>query len=77
MFVVAVRGAIWNQQIASVAKDAMAALLLFTLLGAIAGWIAEYLIRDSLERTFRSRVDWYRQGLIDAGSEKASSADDE
>jgi len=77
MFVVAIRGAIWGQQIASVSKDAMAALLLFTVFGAIAGWIAEYLIRDSLERTFRNRVDWYRQGLIDAEREETSSVDDE
>ena len=76
MFVVAARGAIWGQPITSVAKDAMVALLLFTVLGAIAGWIAEYLIRDSLERTFRNRVDWYRQGLIEAGSEETSSVDD-
>ena len=77
MFVVALRGAIWGQQIASVAKEAVVALVLFTLVGAIAGWIADYLVRDSLERTFRSRIDWYRQGLIDAGYEETSSSDDE
>ena len=76
MFVVAVRGAIWGQQIDSVAKDAMAALLLFTALGAIASWIADYLIRDSLERSFRSRVDWYRQGIIDATKKEEDSVDE-
>lgn len=65
MFVVAIRGAIWGQQIDSVAKDAMVALLLFAAIGSVAGWIAEYLIRDSLERSFRNRVDWYRRGIID------------
>ncbi len=76
MFVVAVRGAIGGQQIDSVAKDAMVALLLFTAMGAVAGWIAEYLIRDSLERAFRSRVDWYREGLGEATREKPSPTDD-
>jgi hypothetical protein len=76
MFVVAVRGALWRQQIDSVAKDAMVALLLFTAMGALAGWIAEYLIRDSLERSFRNRVDWYRQGIVDATKKEASPGDE-
>lgn len=76
MFVVAIRGAIYGQQIDSVAKEAMAALLLFTAMGAVAGWIAEYLIRDSLEAAFRKRVNWYRQGLADATQEETNPTAD-
>ena len=77
MFVVAIRGAIDGQQIDSVAKDAMVALLLFTAMGAVASWIAEYLIRDSLERSFRNRVDWFRQGIVDATEKEVSPFDDD
>lgn len=77
MFVVAIRGAIWGQQIDSVAKDAMVALLLFTAMGAVAAWIAEYLIKDTLERAFRSRVDWYRQGIEDVATNAAVKTKDE
>ena len=77
MSVVAVRGAICAQQIDSVAKDAMIALLLFTAAGAVAGWIAEYLIEDSLERAFHRRVQWYRQGLAEQTQQTTTPTDNE
>ena len=76
MFVVAIRGAMGGQQIDSVAKDAVVALLLFAVMGAVAGWIAEYLIRDSLERSFKNRVEWYRQGIIDRTTNENFSVSD-
>jgi hypothetical protein len=42
-------------------------MFVFMCVGAIAGWIADHLVRDSLERMFRARVQWYRKGLLDAG----------
>ncbi len=76
MGLVGFRGAILGEFADSVAKEAMIALVVFTGIGAVAGWIADYLVRDSLERTFRARVDWYRKGLIEAGYSKSNSSQD-
>ena len=67
MGLVVLRGAIRGELAASVAMEAIVAMLVFSCVGGVAGWIADYLVRDSLERMFQSRVDWYRKGLIDAG----------
>ena len=67
MALVMVRGAIQGEQADAVAIESIAALLVFMVIGAGAGWVMDYLIRDSVEAHFRKRVDWYRKGLIDAG----------
>ncbi len=67
MGLVVLRGAIRGGLADNVAMEAIVALLVFAAVGAVAGWIADYLVRDSLERKFRARVEWYRQGLLDAG----------
>lgn len=67
MGLVVLRGAIQGELASSVAIEAIMAMLVFAVVGGVAGWIADYLVRDSLERMFRSRVDWYRKGMIDAG----------
>ncbi len=67
MGLVVLRGAIRGEFVGNVAMEAIVAMLLFMGVGGVAGWIADYLVRDGLERMFRSRVDWYRKGMIDAG----------
>ncbi len=77
MGLVVLRGAICGELADEVALEAIFAMVVFAGVGAVAGWIADQLVRDSLESMFRSRVDWYRQGLIDAGYvEEESTKDD-
>ena len=77
MGLVVARGAIHGELAGSVAIEAIGAMLVFTCVGGIAGWIADYLVRDSLERMFRARVEWYRKGLIDAGHIETDSLGDQ
>jgi hypothetical protein len=76
MGLVVLRGAIHGELAANVAQEAIVALLLFACVGAVAGWICDYLVRQSLEGLFRKRVEWYRQGLIDAGYIEAETPSD-
>jgi membrane protein YqaA with SNARE-associated domain len=59
MALVALRGAVRNELAAEVALEAILALVLFAIMGAFAGAIADYLIRDDLERQYRRKVAWY------------------
>ena len=77
MGLVVLRGAIRGELAELVAMEAIVAMLVFMGVGAVAGWIADYLVRDSLQRMFRARVDWYRQGLIDAGYLESDSPEDQ
>lgn len=77
MGVVVLRGAIQGEHAANVATEAIAMLLVFTCIGAFAGWTADHLVRDSLERMFRARVEWYRKGLIDAGYMETESPENQ
>ena len=74
MGLVVLRGAICGQAALGVAREAIVALAIFSSVGAVAGWIAEYLVRDSVERMFRERVEWYRNGLYEAGYIKTKSS---
>jgi len=76
MGLVVFRGVILGEFAANVAKEAILALLVFSGVGAVAGWIADYLVRDATERKFRTRLEWYRQGLIDAGYVESNSSQD-
>ena len=67
MGLVVIRGAINGELAGNVAIEAIAAMIVFMGIGWVAGWISDYLVRDSLERNFRARVQWYRQGLLDSG----------
>lgn len=67
MSLVVLRGAMTGELAANVASEAIVAMLIFAGIGGVAGWIADQLVRDSLETLFRRRVDWYRQELIEAG----------
>jgi hypothetical protein len=72
MAMVGLRGAIMGEFASSVAQEAIVALVVFSGVGLVAGWIADYLIRDSLESKFRARVEWYREGLVDEGGEETN-----
>ena len=76
MGLVAFRGVVRGEPAAAVIAEAILALVTFALVGGVAGRIADYLIRDALERWFRKRVDWYRQGLSDMASPEADPAAD-
>ena len=76
MFVVVVRGVLWGQHVTAVVQEAIVVLVLFTLFGALAGYIADYLLRDCLESAFRSRVQWYRDGINAAEQEEKRSIND-
>lgn len=74
MALVVMRGAVRGELADSVAAEAILAMLVFASVGFVAGWIADYLVRDSLERIFRARVAWYRKGLIEAGYDPTDSS---
>jgi hypothetical protein len=67
MAVVMMRGAIQGEPVDQVAGEAMFVLPIFLAIGAVAGWIMDQLVCESVEIGFRKRVDWYRQGLVDTG----------
>jgi len=76
MSLVVFRGIVRGELADAVAAEAIVALVIFAAVGGVAGWIADYLIRDALETLFRKRVDWYRQALIEMASEEAANNDD-
>jgi hypothetical protein len=77
MGLVVLRGAVCGELAGEIALEAIFAMLVFAAIGATAGWIADQLVRDSMENLFRARVDWYRRGLIDAGYIKEESVQDD
>ena len=76
MGLVVLRGAVNGELASNVAMEAIFAMLVFACVGWVAGWIADYLVRDALERVFRARVDWYREGLVEAGLVETDSTSD-
>ena len=77
MGLVMLRGVV-NRELAShVAMEAIVAMLLFMGIGFVAGWIADYLIRDAMEHSFRGRVRWYRQEMIEAGYVESEQPSDQ
>jgi hypothetical protein len=75
MSVVLLRGAFRGELASSVTKEAIVMMVLFTIAGSVVTWIADQLVRDTVETTFRRRVDWYRSGLIEAGYENETPVD--
>lgn len=76
MGLVALRGAILGEHAESVALEAIKAMAVFTVIGGLVGWVADTLVRDAVEQAFRKRVEWYREGLSDAGLIEESSKRD-
>ena len=76
MGLVVLRGAILGEPASNVAMEAITAMAVFAVVGGVAGWIADTLVRDAVEQAFRKRVEWYREGLSDARlSEEGSKRD--
>ena len=65
MALVVLRGAILGELADRVATEAIVSLFIFSGIGWIAGWIADYLITDAIEQAFRRRVEWYRDGITE------------
>ena len=63
MGLVVLRGVINGELASSVLSEAIVALVVFLGIGAIAGAIADYLVRDAVETLYRKRVAWYREGI--------------
>ena len=66
MALVILRGIVRNEHAGDVTIEAVVVLMIFAVIGAMAGWIAEHLVCGDVEKMFRKRVDWYRQGVIEA-----------
>ena len=77
MAIVVMRGAIGGEPIAAVTAEAIVAMVVFAGVGYVAGWIADHLVRESLERKFRERIDWYENGLEELGLETATETNQE
>jgi hypothetical protein len=73
MALVVIRGVINGELAGRVASEAIVALIIFSGIGYLAGWIVDHLIRDAVERMFRARVDWYRKGINDMGLKDTNS----
>ncbi|MFK8113750.1 MAG: hypothetical protein AB8B91_16220 [Rubripirellula sp.] len=72
---VVLRGAIEGQLADDVATRAIIAMLIYAGIGWVAGWVADYLVRDAVEQMFRKRVEWYREGLIELGDNNETTVD--
>ena len=76
MGLVVLRGAIRNELAVSVAEEAIIVLIVFLGIGAIAGAIADYLVRDAVENLYRKRVQWYREGVATLGDDANATSQD-
>ena len=73
MGLLVLRGAIQGELAASVAEEAIMTLIVFLGIGAIAGAIADYLVRDAVENLYRKRVEWYRKGVAELNSDSEAT----
>lgn len=76
MGLVVLRGAIRGELAVSVAEEAIIVLIVFLGIGAIAGAIADYLVRDAVENLYRKRVQWYRKGVATLGDDANATSQD-
>ena len=76
MGLVVLRGAILGEPASNVAMEAITAMAVFAVIGGVAGWIADLLVRDAVERAFRKRFVWYREGLTNMGITEEGSPRD-
>ncbi|MEX0824954.1 MAG: hypothetical protein WD119_02245 [Pirellulaceae bacterium] len=61
--IVAFRGALRSDLIIDVVPSGMAAMIVFSAIGWIAGMIADHLVRDAVERNYRQRLSKYREAV--------------
>lgn len=76
MGLVVLRGAIHGELAAGVAEEAIMTLIVYLGIGAIAGAIADYLIRDAVENLYRERVQWYRDGVEKINRDSTATSDE-
>ncbi|WP_283432046.1 hypothetical protein [Neorhodopirellula lusitana] len=76
MGLVVLRGVIRGELAANVAEEAIIALIVFLGVGALAGAIADYLIRDTVESLYRKRVQWYREGVAELMNSSEAKPED-
>jgi outer membrane lipoprotein SlyB len=69
MAVTVIRGAIGSEVVSDVIFRSIGAMIAFAAIGAVAGWIVDTQIRESVRQRFQSRVDWYREGWEKLNSE--------
>lgn len=75
MGLVVLRGAIRGELAAGVAEEAIMTMVVYLGIGAIAGAIADYLIRDAVENLYRKRVQWYRDGVEKVNNESNATSE--
>lgn len=61
--IVAFRGALRGELITDVVPYGIAAMIVFSAIGWVAGMIADYLVRDAMERNYRQRLSKYREAV--------------
>lgn len=61
--IVAFRGALRGELIVDVIPAGVTAMLIFSATGWMAGLIADYLVRDAVERNYRQRLSQYRDAI--------------
>lgn len=75
MAVVVLRGLFHAEAVDQVMSEALLMMVIFTGVGAVAGWIAEHLVQENIESLFRKRVEWYRNGVLEAERSQNASQD--
>lgn len=61
--IVTFRGALRGDLIIEVVPAGIAAMILFSAIGWVAGMVADYLVRDAVERNYRQRLSQYREAV--------------
>jgi len=67
---VACRGAFRGEPASDALPDAIIALVMFAIMGGIAGAIADHLVKQDTETRYRQRVAWYRSRLEEQSAER-------
>lgn len=75
MAVVVLRGLFHAESVDQVTLEALVMMIVFAGIGAVAGWIADYLVRENVESMFRKRVEWYRNGVLEAERSQNATQD--
>lgn len=63
MGLVVLRGIIAGGHASDIAQEAIVVLIVYCGLGAMAGAIADYLVREAVKESYHKRVAWYREGI--------------
>ncbi len=64
------RGAFRGEPASDAIPHAIIALVMFAIMGGIAGAIADHLVKQDTETRYRQRVAWYRSRLEEQSAER-------